>query len=83
MITEALVRLPTYPSSVLQLTYPAPAWDFAQQDNAPPIPATAPPSRPPSRTDIRGPGQNTGYQDSIGTAPKGIMILTFRLQEAY
>ncbi|KAF3027300.1 hypothetical protein E8E15_004729 [Penicillium rubens] len=46
------------------------SWDFAQQDNAPPIPATAPPSRPPSRTDIRGPGQNTGYQDSIGTAPK-------------
>ncbi|KAJ6185829.1 hypothetical protein N7519_007130 [Penicillium mononematosum] len=45
-------------------------WDFAQQDNAPPIPATAPPSRPPSRTDIRDPGQNTGYQDSVGTAPK-------------
>ncbi|CAG8899726.1 unnamed protein product [Penicillium egyptiacum] len=47
------------------------SWDFSQQDNAPPMPATAPPSRPPSRTDIRDPGQNTGYQDSVGTAPKG------------
>ncbi|CAI7617320.1 unnamed protein product [Penicillium discolor] len=46
------------------------SWDFAQQDNAPPMPATAPPSRPPSRTDIRDPEQNTGYQDSVAIAPK-------------
>ncbi|KAJ5836633.1 hypothetical protein N7447_002659 [Penicillium robsamsonii] len=46
------------------------SWDFAQQDNAPPMPATAPPSRPPSRTDIRAPEQNTGYQDSVAIAPK-------------
>ncbi|KAJ5512530.1 hypothetical protein N7463_002082 [Penicillium fimorum] len=46
------------------------SWDFSQQDNAPPMPATAPPSRPPSRTDIRELEQNTGYQDSVAIAPK-------------
>ncbi|KXG49926.1 uncharacterized protein PGRI_058940 [Penicillium griseofulvum] len=46
------------------------SWDFAQQDNAPPVPATAPPSRPPSRTDIHDLEQHTGYQDSVAIGPK-------------
>ncbi|KAJ5322709.1 hypothetical protein N7452_010998 [Penicillium brevicompactum] len=50
-----------------------PVWDFSQQDNAPPLPATAPPSRPPSRIDKRDADQNTGKQGaasaSKGTTP--------------
>ncbi|KAI2733648.1 hypothetical protein CBS147332_663 [Penicillium roqueforti] len=46
------------------------SWDFAQQDNAPPMPPTAPPTRPPSRVDIRDSEQNAGYQDSVAIAPK-------------
>ncbi|EKV12597.1 UBA-like [Penicillium digitatum] len=46
------------------------SWDFAQQDNAPPMPTTVPPSRPPSRADIRDQEPNLGYQDSIAIAPK-------------
>ncbi|OQD78806.1 hypothetical protein PENANT_c079G11071 [Penicillium antarcticum] len=34
-------------------------WDFDQQDNAPPIPATAPPSRPPSRMNMNDTDKKT------------------------
>ncbi|CAG8057201.1 unnamed protein product [Penicillium olsonii] len=47
-------------------------WDFSQQDNAPPLPATAPPSRPPSRIDKRTTEQNTGTQGAdAGTSTEG------------
>ncbi|KAJ5794896.1 hypothetical protein N7457_001495 [Penicillium paradoxum] len=48
----------------------APTWGWDQQDNAPPIPATAPPTRPPSRTNIRTPDQSTRPQSSGITAPQ-------------
>ncbi|KAJ6034899.1 uncharacterized protein N7446_009656 [Penicillium canescens] len=37
----------------------ASSWDFTQQDNAPPIPATAPPSRPPSRMNMNDTDKKT------------------------
>ncbi|CAG8114891.1 unnamed protein product [Penicillium salamii] len=48
----------------------ASSWVFSQQDNAPPLPATAPPSRPPSRIDKHNTEQNTGTQDADASASK-------------
>lgn len=47
----------------------APAFGFGQQDNALRVPATAPPSRPPSRANMHETSQGGGFEGSTGASP--------------
>ncbi|KAJ5176690.1 uncharacterized protein N7482_002567 [Penicillium canariense] len=47
------------------------SFGYGQQDAAPRMPATAPPSRPPSRVNMHEQGQAAGFDDTSATAPQG------------
>jgi hypothetical protein len=48
-----------------------PAFAYGQQDNPPRVPATAPPSRPPSRVNIHEQPETAGFESASVTAAQG------------
>lgn len=53
------------------LIYSFPAFGFGQQDSAPRVPATAPPSRPPSRVNMHEQTEATAFENTSVTASQG------------